>query len=90
MQASPLRYIAVALASGAALTLALLPSAQSQMRAMASPSFVPVGVSSSGTSSTAWFHDPSTSRAIACQTTASTPGPSGIHCVAVKLPQEGS
>ncbi len=89
MQASHLRYAAVALVAGAALTLALMPAAQSQIRA--NPSFQPVGVSASGNTSTAWFHDPSTGRAIACQTTASAAAaPSGIHCVATKLPQEGS
>lgn len=87
MQASHVRYAAIALAAGAALTLSLLPTAQSQMRASASPSVLPVGVSASGTTSTAWFHDPSTGRAIACQTTGTVQGsPSGIHCVATKLP----
>lgn len=88
MQASSIRYAAVALVAGAALTLALMPMAQSQMRA--NPSFLPVGVSASGANSTAWFHDPSTGRAIACQTSASAQGaPAAIHCVAAKLP-EGS
>ena len=89
MQTSHLRYAAVALAAGAVLTIAVMPAAQSQIRA--NPSFQPVGVSSSGANSTAWFHDPSTGRAIACQTTATAgAAPSGIHCVATKLPQEGS
>lgn len=89
MQASHMRYAAAALVAGAALTLALLPAAQSQIRA--NPSYLPVGVSASGSTSTAWFHDPSTGRAIACQTTASAAtSPAGIHCMATKLPQEGS
>ena len=89
MQPLHIRYAAAALVAGAALTLALMPAAQSQIRA--NPSFQAVGVSASGTTSTAWFHDPSTGRAIACQTTGTTPAaPSGIQCVATKLPQEGS
>ncbi|WP_156373086.1 hypothetical protein [Pseudorhodoferax sp. Leaf267] len=89
MPSSHIRYAAAALVAGAGLTLALMPAAQSQIRA--NPSFQAVGVSASGTTSTAWFHDPSTGRAIACQTTAGgAGGPSGINCVATKLPQEGS
>jgi hypothetical protein len=35
----------------------------------------------------AWFHDPSSGRAIACQTVGSaSAGLTGIQCVAAKLP----
>lgn len=82
MTASTLRTVAVTLAAGAALAWAAMPAAQSQVRA--TPSVLPVGVSASGSGSTAWFHDPSTGRAIACHATASS-----IQCQAVRLP-EGS
>lgn len=75
--------MALAAVSAVALGVLLVPSAQSQIRA--NPSYQPVGVSSSGNGSTAWFHDPATGRAIACHMAA---GP--IQCQAAKLPQEGS
>lgn len=70
-------------AAAAALILGILaiPAAQSQIRA--NPSFQPVGVSASGNGSTAWFHDPSTGRAIACHMAAGA-----IQCQTAKLPQE--
>lgn len=75
-----------ALVAGIALLVFMLPVAQSQIRA--SPSYLPIGVSSSGNSSTVWFHEPSSGRALACQTVA-TPGAglSGIQCVTTRLPQ---
>jgi hypothetical protein len=58
------------------------PAARSQINA--APSWVPIGVSQSGNASTAWFHEPSSRQAVACQTSAQAPN--GIHCVTVKLP----
>ncbi|KQP49299.1 hypothetical protein [Pseudorhodoferax sp. Leaf274] len=75
--------IALAVVSVLALGVTMVPSAQSQIRA--NPSFQPVGVSSSGSGSTAWFHDPATGRAIACHMAAGA-----IQCQSAKLPQEGS
>jgi hypothetical protein len=83
---SRFRHAAMALAAAAAVAagVLLVPSAQSQIRA--NPSYLPVGVSSSGSGSTAWFHDPSSGRAIACHM--ATGG--AIQCQSAKLPQEGS
>ena len=63
------------------------PAANSQIRA--NPSFQVIGAAASGNSSTAWFHDPSSGRAIACQTVVSASnGLTGMQCVAAKLPQD--
>jgi hypothetical protein len=71
--------------SGAALLASWVPAAHSQVRA--NPSYVPMGTSSSGNASVAWFHDPSSGRAIACQTVGTAgAGLGGIQCVAAKLP----
>lgn len=76
---------AVGVAGGAALAT-WVPAAHSQIRA--NPSYVPMGTSSAGTASVAWFHDPSSGRAIACQTvTTASAGLTGMQCVAGKLPQ---
>ena len=73
-------------AAGVLLATSWVPAAHSQIRA--NPSYVPMGTSSSGASSVVWFHDPSSGRAIACQTVASAgAGLTGIQCVAAKLPQ---
>ena len=76
----------VAIGSLAALTVAaaLAPVARSQIQA--TPSYVPIGVSSSGNTSTVWFHEPSSRQALACQTVTQGASLSGIHCVAGKLP----
>lgn len=66
------------------LALALASSARSQVQA--TPSFVPIGVSSSGAGSTVWFHEPASRQTVACQTVQQGAGLSGIQCVAAKLP----
>ncbi|APW36729.1 hypothetical protein RD110_05595 [Rhodoferax koreense] len=82
------------LAAAAAIVPAMLffatPSANSQGPSLrANPSFQVIGASASGNASTAWFHDPSTGRAIACQTVVTAAsGLTGMQCVAAKLPQE--
>lgn len=69
---------------GVAVAAALWsPRAQSQINA--APSWVPVGVSQGGGSSTVWFHEPSSRQALACQTVGTAAG-SSIHCVSTKLP----
>ncbi len=73
----------LAVVSAIALGAVLAPGAHSQMRA--NPSYQPVGVSASGNGSTAWFHDPSSGRAIACHMAGGA-----IQCQSAKLPQEGS
>lgn len=67
-----------------ALALVLTPSARSQFEV--APSYVPIGVSSSGNTSTAWFHQPAARMALACQTVSSASGLSSIQCVTTKLP----
>jgi hypothetical protein len=68
----------------AALGLAMAQQARSQINT--SPTLVPIGVSASGSSSTVWFHEPSSRLAVACQT-APAQGPlTAIHCVSTKLP----
>jgi hypothetical protein len=69
---------------GLALALLLSPAARSQLDV--APSYVPIGVSSSGSTSTAWFHQPATRQALACQTVTSGSGLSSIQCVTAKLP----
>jgi hypothetical protein len=62
----------------------LVPLARSQIQAQ--PSYVAIGVSASGNTSTVWFHDPSSRQAVACQTVASAGTLSAIHCITAKLP----
>ncbi|HVR52135.1 MAG TPA: hypothetical protein VMS38_20540 [Pseudorhodoferax sp.] len=78
---------ALGLLATLALGVTLAPSAQSQMpQIRANPSYQPVGVSASGNGSTAWFHDPSTGRAIACHMASGGAGP--IQCLSARLPTE--
>lgn len=76
----------VAASSFASFALAgvFMPAARSQVVAI--PSYVPIGVSASGSSSTVWFHEPSTRQALACQTVQQGSGVSSIQCVSAKLP----
>lgn len=68
-----------------ALIVFLSPLAKSQMQA--SPSYVPIGVASTGNASTAWFHEPFSRQVLACQTVVTAgSGLSGIQCVTSKLP----
>ena len=79
-----LTLFAVASLATLAIAAVLAPSARSQVQAL--PSLVPIGVSSSGNGSTAWFHEPSSRQAIACQTVQQGAGIASIQCVATKLP----
>lgn len=85
MSMPSIRLSAIAFSAALVLAVVLLPLARSQIQV--APSYLPVGVSSSGSTSTAWFHEPSSRQALACQTVI-TPntGLSGIKCVATKLP----
>ncbi len=84
MKVASIRSLTIAAVVLVALTAVALPLARSQV--MATPIFVPIGVSSSGNASTAWFHEPSSGRAMACQSV-STPsaGLTGIQCVTAKF-----
>ena len=79
------RFLVIAFLVAPALAVVLSPLARSQIQV--APSYVPIGVASSGSTSTVWFHEPSTRQALACQTVV-TPntGLSSIQCIAAKLP----
>jgi hypothetical protein len=82
---------AIVVVSVAATTLlfTLLPAANSQVRA--NPSYLPIGTSSSGSTSTVWFHEPLSGRTLACQTVnTSAAGLTGIQCVSAKFPSQDS
>jgi hypothetical protein len=67
------------------LTLFVAPYARSQINA--SPTLVPIGASSSGNTSTVWFHEPHSRIVVACQTLAGQgSAPSSIQCATTKLP----
>ena len=85
MNTSIIKPWVIGAASLAALAALLAPLARSQIQAQ--PSYVPIGVSASGTTSTVWVHDPSSRQALACQTVAGAGGTlSAIHCTTAKLP----
>ena len=89
MKLPSLRVGVIAIVAGTALTALLLPAARSQI--LANPSYIPIGVASNGGSTTAWFHDPSSGRALACQTVPTIGGGlSGMQCVTAKLPQQNA
>ncbi len=85
MNTRTLGFVAAGAAAALGLSAALAPIAHSQVQAI--PSLLPIGVSSSGSTSTVWFHEPSSRQAVACQTVQQGAGISGIQCVAAKLPQ---
>jgi hypothetical protein len=84
MNTRTLGIVALSSLASFALALAFIPAAKSQIVAV--PSYVPIGVSSSGSSSTVWFHEPSSRQALACQTVQQSSGVSSIQCVSAKLP----
>lgn len=70
-----------------AVVVALSISYQAHSQIDVSPDWVPVGVSQSGGSSTAWFHEPGSRQAVACQTVAKQGSErSSIQCVSTRLP----
>lgn len=79
----PVRIAAAAAALAAVAVLFAAPLARSQSPIM--PSFLPVGTSSAGGSSMAWFHDPSGARVMACQATPAGGGPA-VQCTVAKMP----
>jgi hypothetical protein len=85
MNSRTLRFsVAVAVV---ALLLALPLAQQARSQINAAPSLVPVGVSSSGNTSTVWFHEPHSRLVVACQTVAGQGSTaSGVQCVTSKLP----
>ncbi len=79
------RVSLVAVVAALASAALVLPLARAQVHA--APSYVPVGVSASESTSTAWFHQPSSGTLVACQLPAARAGAApGIQCVSAKLP----
>lgn len=70
-----------------ALAAAAIMSGSARSQINASPSWIPIGVSTSGTSSTVWFHEPSSRQAVACRAVESQGNSlSGVQCVVGRLP----
>lgn len=85
MKLTPPRASALVVAVAALATVALIPSARSQVQT--TPIYAAIGVATTGSSSMVWFHEPATGKVVACQSTGSASGGlSGINCVASKLP----
>jgi len=81
----PTRALVITVLSLAGAAAFWAPSARSQMTAM--PSWIAIGVSSSGNGSTAWFHEPSSRQALACHSVPSgAAGAVSIVCATAKLP----
>ena len=71
----------------AALAAAALAQTPPRAPIQAAPSYIPIGVATSGTATTAWFHNPSSGTVLACQSgSASSAGLGAIQCVTTKLP----
>ena len=83
MNRASLRISVIAVVATIGLAAAVLPIARSQIQV--APSYVPIGVAASGSSSTAWFHHPASGRVLACQPTSSAGG-ADIQCISAKLP----
>lgn len=76
---------AAAAAVALAAALALAPPAHSQIDT--TPSWLPIGVAASGSTSTAWFHEPGSRQVVACQTVGKPAGGlAGVECVKARLP----
>ena len=60
-----------------------IPSARSQIQV--TPSLLPIGVASAGNTSMVWFHEPSTGRVVACQSSGGA-ALTGVQCAVGKLP----
>ena len=76
-----LSVVAVLLALAAAAVF--IPSARSQIQV--TPSLLPIGVASAGSTSMVWFHEPSTGKVVACQATGGA-SLTGVQCAVGKLP----
>ena len=68
-----------------AASFLISPVARTQIQVAAA--LTPVGAAASGTTSTVWFHQPSSNTVVACQAVSSGgAGISGIQCASTKLP----
>ena len=77
------RFSVVAALLVLAAAAVFMPSARSQIQA--TPSLLPIGVASASNTSMVWFHEPSTGRVVACQSTGGA-GVTGVQCAVGKLP----
>jgi anti-sigma-K factor RskA len=88
MNTFSIRFVALSAVAALALAVAFVPAARSQIQT--TPNFIPMGVAAAGAASMAWFHEPSSGRAMVCQSaagTSSAASPTPIQCVTVKLPR---
>jgi hypothetical protein len=76
-------FASIAAATGLGAVALLAPEAHSQVQA--TPSYVPIGVSASGSGSTVWFHEPFSRQALVCHSSGSGAG-LAAQCITVKLP----
>ena len=77
------RFSVVAALLALAAAAVFIPSARSQIQV--TPSLLPIGVASAGNTSMVWFHEPSTGRVVACQSTGGA-SVTGVQCAVGKLP----
>lgn len=85
MNRSSIRVLAFSFLATMGLAAFLLPVARSQIQV--APSYIPIGVASSGSSSMVWFHVPTSGTVLVCQSESNTGTPlTGIRCVATRLP----
>lgn len=80
------RFTRFALASvSLALVCGLVGTARSQINA--SPAWVPMGVSQSGNSSTAWFHEGASRQVLACRAVEGQGGTiASVQCASGRMP----
>ena len=85
MRIRALSFLAFGVAAAVIAATVFVPSARSQIQV--APSYVPMGVAAGGAVSTAWFHERSSRRVMACQTVPGQGGAlSAIQCVSTELP----
>ena len=77
------RFSVVAALLALAAAAVFIPSARSQIQV--TPSLLPIGVASAGNTSMVWFHEPSSGKVVACQSSGGT-ALTGVQCVVGKLP----
>ena len=77
------RFSIVTVLLALAAAAVFIPSARSQMQV--TPSLLPIGVASAGNTSMVWFHEPSTGKVVACQSSGGA-ALTGVQCAVGKLP----
>lgn len=85
MSKTSLRVVIITVFVAIGLFIVLLSTARSQIQV--APSYLPIGVASSGATSMAWFHHPATGTVVACQASSGSAATlSSIQCLTAKLP----